>query len=151
MEAKNPVVGVQNMEGRVNSVETAPAAAPGAAPAQPPAGRQKIPEVRITLEPLYFAAGGCPTAAWRTLKAILDAWEVRGYVLLYNASRDIDVQYLDDEFAALAQEFERKCSWEDDWLSSATIEYARRKGARAVVVYFDGYEEAAAVLQGGEE
>jgi len=149
MKEAVPEKGGLNREGRVDTTET-PAAAQAGVPLTP-GGEQEvpeeIPEVLITLEDLYLTVGIPPTAAWETLKVILEKWSL-DHVILYNDSPDAGIDYLDDEFEMLAKEYERKYGWEDDWLSLAVRDYARKRGARAIVTYYDGYEGAVALVFG---
>ena len=147
--AKVPERGVKDTVGRAEVAETPAAAAQAGVPASPGGQEvpEEIPEVFITLEDLYDTVGIPPTAAWETLKAILEKWGL-DHVILYNDSPDAGIDYFDGEFERLAEEYERKYGWEDDWLPLAAKDYARKRGARAVVTYYDGYERAAALVFG---
>jgi len=145
--AEIPVEGGLNREGRVSSGETPAAAAQAGVPPTPGGEREvrevNIDEVYIDLEDLYLTVSGPAAAAAEVLKALLDAWGV-GYTLLYNDSPDAGIEYFDPEFERIAEKYEE--SDEDDWLFSAAREYARALHARALVVLYDGYERAAAVI-----
>jgi len=145
--AETPIpAGGLNAKGRVEGAETPAAAAQAGVPPTPggePEVPEEIPEVFISLEELYDTVGFPPTAAWETLKAILEKWSL-DHVILYNVSPDAGIEYFDPEFERIAEKYEE--GDEDDWLTSAVRDYARRKGARAIVTYYDGYEEAAAVI-----
>ena len=146
MVEKIPVEGGPNAEGRVSSRET-PAAAAQAGVPPTPGGEQEVKEVWIDLEDLYLTVSGPAAAAAEVLKALLGAWGVE-YAVLYNAS-DAGIEYFDREFERVAKKYEKE-HVRDDWLFLAARDFAREKGARAVVILYDGYEDAAAVVFDGD-
>ena len=109
-----------------------------------------IKKVEINLEPLYKY--GVQFNDEDLLNTILSLYEKIEYRLLYVASPDIDVVYLDKEFWNYADKcFEKKedneDTGEDDIILNCAMRFAEEKGFEMVVQLFDGYEEAVAIVR----
>jgi hypothetical protein len=106
--------------------------------------RPKVPKVkwiRLDFSELY-RLGHIDVLATELLKKILDAYNVE-YEILLNFSPDTGVEYITND-----KEFIRKFDEAQGWLEEERVieEYARKKGATAIVVLFDGYEWSAAII-----
>jgi hypothetical protein len=93
--------------------------------------------IKINLEELY--SYGANFKAEDVLKIILNQYVFADYRILCAMSRDIDVVYYDEDFAL----FMKECSDID----MCVQRYAEKQGYDAVVHFFDGYEEAYALLR----
>jgi len=119
---------------------------PGAgAGAAAPAG--EAPKwVEIDLQDLYNL-GHIDIMAVDLLEKILDAYNL-DYEILVNCNPDIGCEYAVDD-----NDFMRKFSEAQGRQEGRRVieEYARKKGATAIVELFDGYETAFALIYGREE
>jgi len=97
--------------------------------------------IRIDLQDLY-RLGHIDVVASELLKKILETYNLE-YVMLVNCSPDVGCEYFvdDDEFKKAFDE-----AW--SWLEEAAVvgEYAKRREAKAVVLLYDGYEWAYALV-----
>ena len=104
----------------------------------------------INLEPLYKY--GVQFNDEDLLNTILSLYEKIEYRLLYVASPDIDVVYLDKEFWNYADKcFEKKEDNEDteeeDIVLSCAKRFAEENGFEMIIKLYDGYEEAVAAVK----
>ncbi|MCI4409737.1 MAG: hypothetical protein JHC26_11650, partial [Thermofilum sp.] len=77
------------------------------------------------------------------LETILQKYEAIEYRILFATSPDIDVIYYDSVFKEYVMEYP------DDNIDidELAVKYAKEKGFEKVVVLFDGYEQAVAIVR----
>jgi hypothetical protein len=83
------------------------------------------------------------------LERILDAYNLN-YEIIMNCSPDVGVEYFTNDIDFI-KAFERADGW---WHEEITVinDYAKKRGATAIVELYDGYERAVAIiLKEGEE
>ena len=97
--------------------------------------------IRIDLQDLYTIAKPKVTAA-ELLQRILDAYNLN-YELLVNCSPDSGVEYFVDD-REFRKAFNNAAGWQEE--ERVVEEYAKKRGATAVVELFDGYERAYALI-----
>jgi hypothetical protein len=121
-------------------------AAGSPAASKAPTDEFEVKWIRLDFSDLY-SLGHIDVLAAELLAQILDAYGVK-YELLVNCSPDVGVTYYvyDLEFM---RKFDEAQGWQEE--EKVIEEYARKKGATAIVELFDGYEWAAAIIVSGEE
>ena len=102
--------------------------------------------IRLDFSDLY-KLGHIDILAAELLERILDAYNLN-YQLLVNCSPDVGVAYYIEDYNFM-REFDRAQGWQEE--ERVIEEYARKKGATAIVELFDGYEWAAAIIIGEGE
>jgi hypothetical protein len=103
---------------------------------------REIEIYEIRLDPLYKY--GPQFAAEKMLETILKQYEFMEYKMLFAASPDIDVKYLDKNFEQYAKEYLERNPDMD--IELAAIEYAKTL-CYDLIVLSDGYELAAALIR----
>jgi hypothetical protein len=111
----------------------------------PAAGGASTKWVEIDLTELY-ELGHIDMTAAKLLQKILDAYNLK-YETILNYSPDVGVEYYmgDEKFK---EEFSEAQGWQEE--EKVIDEYAKQRGAIAIVWLFDGYESAYALIFGEE-
>jgi hypothetical protein len=109
-------------------------------------GAPTIKWIELDFEELY-SLGHIDVQACKLLERILQTYNVK-YEIVVNISPDVGVEYFTNDIDFI-RKFEKAEGWWHEEIT-AIREYAARRGARAVVELFDGYEVAYALVFGEE-